>query len=1387
MKINCIFVNGKKYLFMKQIYLTIILWVSMASNSIAQLTVSTPHVVNNGQNGVTFSVVNNNAYNIRIFGINSAMFTASTTASSTIEVWFKNTAVKGPPGVINAANGWTSAGTFTINRLYTTVTPFISNLAINVTPGATFRIFVGSTQTLGYESLTAGAGINTFSNAGFDLLTGDSISYGGAAAAPPTFTPRGFVGDVVFFQLDTCSAKPTVGSITSLEGSGFCTGVNKLYYLTGFVPKHGITYQWQSSPTLTGTYTNVGTNTTMYTRTAAATAFIRCIASCGSLRDTTPVFRDTLNPFYLCYCQPTVATPPNSWGSIESVEFATTSTSNTANPCENYTDYRNLPIPKVRAGESLNIKMKNKHCSTNAQSAANGWLDLNRNGTFDAGESVPSGFTFGNAISTQLKSITVPLTNPLGITGLRFNLNAQGGFLPTNPCTLTNTGWAEIEDYLVEIVRDSNDIKLDSITGLADGCDLGNTNINFKATNIGFKAMNPVVVSYSVNGGTPVSENFASLAPGATAAYTFAAQANLAGNGTKVIRVWHANPLDTNKRNDTQTFTIISHPTPPNLVTIDDTVCIGSDYTTFIAPSNPPFMTRWYTDAAATNEVATGNSLVLANPTTTSIRYAKSVYSINGNVGPAVMAPSQIVWGPTGQGLIFNILRNKVRINSVKARFDQAGVAAIEIRNPANTVIQTTSFLVLTANTDVTVPLNIDLSIGTGYRMILNTSSGQAYAITGFTNFPQTIPGVISITGNTNTSTPPLYNYFFDWNVTYDACSSPVVPVNSVYLAGVNAPIKTLYKDTFFCQYPTIFLDANNAGSTYKWHDGSAGRTIQVTNTGTYKVTITNAQGCKSSDSARVQVRSSPIFKIGNDTTICSGKTLILKSGFSNEGYNHVWSSGALDPSIEVKSAGTYTVNVFNTNTQCGYNDTIIVNLSQSPNAFLGKDTFACNSAPITIAAPNPGTYTYMWDNGTSLATRTVSQSGLNKIWVDVTDISNPYGCKSTDTIIATIASLNKPNIGADVVTCANPQTIGVPADANLEYRWSNGGTTNNVNVTESNDYMLTVTQVNTTCSYMDTVKVTIRSNPPLDLGADIVTCKNDPITITANTGWTTYSWSNGFNVNKITIIPSSGVNTYTLTVTGPCGNKTVSKNITYSPDVPDVTLPEDMVVCEPTTLSITDPGSGYNMLWSTNETTTSITVDKTGTYWVSISNDCGSKTDAVRVIFDTIPTPEFIANWSGTFASFSNKSVNAVSYFWEFGDDSTSTDKHPTHRYKDPKEYTVKLTVKNSCDSSVTITKLIDLKKKPSGIQTLQKEAMIVYPNPANDFIVVKHSTAQNQKYTIELLTIDGRIVRSISNRFDANGEINVSVSDMAEGSYILRMIDKEGNQELKKLAIVR
>ena len=130
--------------------------------------------------------------------------------------------------------------------------------------------------------------------------------------------------------------------------------------------------------------------------------------------------------------------------------------------------------------------------------------------------------------------------------------------------------------------------------------------------------------------------------------------------------------------------------------------------------------------------------------------------------------------------------------------------------------------------------MGIDLPIGTGYRMILSTSPGSARVRTGYTEFPQTIPNVLSITGSTTTTNPPRYYFFYDWDVTYDACSSPIDTVYSVYLNNVNAPAKTLAKDTAYCEYPSTFLDANNGGATYKWHDNSTNRTIQVTNSGLF-------------------------------------------------------------------------------------------------------------------------------------------------------------------------------------------------------------------------------------------------------------------------------------------------------------------------------------------------------------------------------------------------------------------------------------------------------------------------------------------------------------------------------------------------------------------------
>lgn len=59
---------------------------------------------------------------------------------------------------------------------------------------------------------------------------------------------------------------------------------------------------------------------------------------------------------------------------------------------------------------------------------------------------------------------------------------------------------------------------------------------------------------------------------------------------------------------------------------------------------------------------------------------------------------------------------------------------------------------------------------------------------------------------------------------------------------------------------------------------------------------------------------------------------------------------------------------------------------------------------------------------------------------------------------------------------------------------------------------------------------------------------------------------------------------------------------------------------------------------------------------------------------------------------SFTNESVNATSYEWDFGDGSTSTDESPTHEYEEADTYTVKLVAKNEAGLSADYSFDVDI-----------------------------------------------------------------------------------------------
>lgn len=75
------------------------------------------------------------------------------------------------------------------------------------------------------------------------------------------------------------------------------------------------------------------------------------------------------------------------------------------------------------------------------------------------------------------------------------------------------------------------------------------------------------------------------------------------------------------------------------------------------------------------------------------------------------------------------------------------------------------------------------------------------------------------------------------------------------------------------------------------------------------------------------------------------------------------------------------------------------------------------------------------------------------------------------------------------------------------------------------------------------------------------------------------------------------------------------------------------------------------------------------------------------------VPTSNFAFSFGKNGeVKFTDKSENAISYQWEFGDGSTSTEQNPTHTYADEKAYSVMLTVESKAKQKKALQQTITI-----------------------------------------------------------------------------------------------
>ncbi len=333
-----------------------------------------------------------------------------------------------------------------------------------------------------------------------------------------------------------------------------------------------------------------------------------------------------------------------------------------------------------------------------------------------------------------------------------------------------------------------------------------------------------------------------------------------------------------------------------------------------------------------------------------------------------------------------------------------------------------------------------------------STTSGTGFswnraAVAGISNPVGSGTGNISET-LTNTTANPI-NVSYVYRLAANGCTNTttetvVVTVNPLPTITVT-PVSTT-----ICRGTTAALAASGAVS-YKWSSGgiefstTANVTVSPTNTTTYTVAGTDANGCVNTTTVTVTVLQPPTLTISPNAIICSGGTTTLTAGGAN---TYSWSpstglSSTTGTSVFANPASTTTYTVTGTDGNgCTNTATVTVIVNPLPTITVTPASPSiCAGSTVTLTAS--GAVGYEWSPSADLS----SATGGTVIAAPATTTTYAVigtdgdGCVNTFDITVTVKPLpilNNPTPSPATI-CSNTQFNFSPISsiAGTSFTWS--------------------------------------------------------------------------------------------------------------------------------------------------------------------------------------------------------------------------------------------------------------------------------------------------------------------------------------------------------------
>ncbi|MEJ5266428.1 MAG: PKD domain-containing protein, partial [Bacteroidales bacterium] len=601
------------------------------------------------------------------------------------------------------------------------------------------------------------------------------------------------------------------------------------------------------------------------------------------------------------------------------------------------------------------------------------------------------------------------------------------------------------------------------------------------------------------------------------------------------------------------------------------------------------------------------------------------------------------------------------------------------------------------------------------------------------------------------------------------ASSSITITVNPL-------PVANAGDDQVICEGNSATLVASG-GDSYLWITSETTASIVVSPavTTTYTVTVSTVNGCTATDDVTVTVNPTPVVNAGNDVIVCENVLVTLNATGAP---TLTWDNGVENnvPFFPPLGATVYTVvgiNAFG----CNSSDQVTVTVNPNPVANAGDDVQICFGESINLTAT--GGETYSWSTGDNTATITVSP--VNTLAYTVT-VYNAYGCQATDNVTVIVNPLPVADAGADETICEGG-VVTLIATGGVDYLWSTNENTQSITVAP---FATTTYQVSVTneynCSAVDFVTVFVNEIPDVQLVVTNAQCGSSDgaieAVVTGGSGTYIYTWDENTGYQTGPIASNLGAGIYSITVND--GNCPVVESAeVIEADQPVVFInASSTVICEGESVTLTASGAD-SYVWTpdtyldTNngETVVSTPAQSISYTVVGYSGNC-SATSSVDIIVNSYPVAYFVYNdlGMGQF-EFSDLSLNAESYFWDFGDGTNANVQNPVHIYTEEGEYNVSLTVTNSCGTS-TYDVIINVVITNIVINN-SNVALMVYPNPNNGLFNIRLEGNYTGKIYLEVFDLAGRkIMIDEWNKETSEFNIPMDFTTLARGVYNLRVI---------------